>query len=90
MPKKKSKAQFIHWTAPYQPGSGLHKFHQAMMKKGGLTYKKFKSMIKETGNDPKFILKVMRRGISRKGWMWEFIDKNERYRIVNLERFKVK
>jgi hypothetical protein len=87
---KKSKVQHVNWTAPYQPGSGLHMFHQAMMKKGGLTYSKFKQMIKKTGNDPRFILKVMRSGLSRKGWTWDFVDKGERYRITNLKKFKVK
>ena len=86
-PKKvKSKAQYVHWKDPYQPGSNLHRFHQAMMKKGGMTVREFNSLIKKTGAKATWILKVMRHGSSSKGWAWDFDDSRDRYRVTNCRK----
>jgi hypothetical protein len=84
--KTKSKAQHLNWKDPYQPGSNLHKFHQAMMKRGGLKLRDFERMIKQTGASRSFILRVMRGGMSAKGWTWEFSDSRDRFVITNVKR----
>ena len=82
--KSKSKAQWPHWKSPFQPGSNLHLFSQAMMKKGGLDQKKFTRMIKKTGAKASWIIKCMRKG-SAGGWTWDFDDSHDRYSMTNVK-----
>jgi hypothetical protein len=81
---KKTKAQWPTWSAPFQPGSNLHKFSQAMMKKGGLNLKGFAKLIKKTEAKATWILKCLRKG-SAGGWSWDFDDSRDRYVITNVK-----
>lgn len=85
--KSKSKAQWPHWKAPFQPGSNLYKFSQAMMKKGGITVKEFNKLVKKTGAKASWILKCLRKG-SAGGWSWDLDDSRDRYRITNVKLHK--
>jgi len=86
-PKRINKAQWPTWKAPFQPGSNLHTFSQAMMKKGGLNLKSFAKLIKKTGAKATWVIKCLRKG-SAGGWTWEFNDSRDRYVISNVKLHK--
>jgi hypothetical protein len=81
---KKSKVQWSTWKAPFQPGSNLYTFSQAMMKRGGLKVKDFAKLVKKTDAKATWILKCMRKG-SAGGWSWDFDDSHDRYVITNVK-----
>jgi hypothetical protein len=82
--KSKSKLQWPTWTkGPFQPGSNLHTFTQAMMKRGGLTVSSFLKLVKKEGPKVTWILKCIRKG-SAGGWSWDFDDSHDRYCITNV------
>jgi hypothetical protein len=82
--KTKSKLQWPTWTkGPFQPGSNLHTFSQAMMKRGGLPVKAFLKLVKKTGGKALWLLKCLRKG-SAGGWSWEFDDARDKYVITNV------
>ena len=82
--KKANKTQWPNWSAPFQPGSNLYKFSQAMMKKAGLTLKEFNKLVKKTGAKASWILKCLRKG-SAGGWSWDFDDSRDCYRMTNVK-----
>jgi len=84
---KVSKVQWPSWKAPFQPGSNLHTFSQAMIKKGGLTLKNFDKLVRKTGAKASWILKCIRKG-SAGGWTWDFDDSHDRFRITNVKLHK--
>jgi hypothetical protein len=79
----KSKKQWPTWKAPFQPGSNLHIFTQAMMKRGGLTVNSFLRLGKKNGAKITWVLKCVRKG-SAGGWTWDFDDSHDLYRITNV------
>jgi hypothetical protein len=82
--KTKSKLQWPRWTkGPFQPGSNLHTFTQAMMKKGGLPISGFNRLAKKKGAKITWLLKCIRKG-SAGGWTWDFDDSRDSYRITNV------
>jgi hypothetical protein len=85
--KIKTKAQWPTWSAPFQRGSNLHTFSQAMMKRGGLSLKGFMKLQKKTGAKATWILKCLRKG-SAGGWSWDFDDSRDRYVITNVKLHK--
>lgn len=83
----KTKAQWPTWKAPFQPGSNLHRFSQAMIVKKGMTLKEFNKLVKKTGAKASWIMRCLRKG-SAGGWSWEFDDSRDRYRITNVKLHK--